>query len=96
MLIDKTDDPNLPVRLITVREADAGAMEDARAIAIEMEVAGKGRLVAYGIGLSDSDFVVTTDGPLPVAAMRKASEVTELWLKGALTIPFTDVMGGEL
>lgn len=95
MFIDKTDDPNLPVHLITVSEAATGALEEARAIAIEMEVASKGRFTAYGIDLSDGDFVVTTDGPLPNAAMRKASEITELWLKGAIIIPFAAAMGGE-
>lgn len=95
MFIDKTDDPTLYVRVISVRDVDNGAMDSERVIAIEMEVAGKGRFVAYGIDLSDGDYVVTSDSPVPSAAMRKASETTELWLRGIVAIPFPAGMGGD-
>jgi hypothetical protein len=91
MLIDKTDDPDLLVRLISVIEADAGALEEpARAIAIELSVVGMGRFTAYGIDLTDGDSTVTTDGEIPYAAMKMAADITRSWATGDFILPFYD------
>lgn len=89
MLVDRTDDPDLSVRLISVVETDAGALEEpARAIAIELSVAGKGHFVAYGIDLADGDSTVTTDGAIPYAAMKMAADITRSWVNGDFDVPF--------
>ncbi len=91
MLVDRTDDPDLSVRLISVVETDAGALEEpARAIAIELSVAGTGRFVAYGIDLADGDSTVTTDGEIPYVAMKTAADITRSWVKGDFAVPFHD------
>lgn len=89
MPIDKTDDPNLSVRLVSVVETDAGALEEpARAIAIELSVVGRGRFTAYGIDLTNGDSTVTTDGAIPYAAMKMAADVTRSWVNGDFDVPF--------
>jgi hypothetical protein len=89
VLIDRTDNSDLPVNLISVTEADPGALEQqAKAIAITLVVVGRGQFVAYGLDLTDGDFVVTTSGSIPAAAMKKASEITERWVAGDFTVPF--------
>lgn len=92
MLIDRTDNPDLLVQLLSVRETDVGALEEpARAIEIELEVAGKGRFTAFGVHLlSDNTHMVTSIGPLPASASKKASEITRLWAIGAFVVPFVD------
>lgn len=93
MFVDKTDDPRLPVQTLSVVNTDVGELDgSARAIAIELSVAGKGTFVAYGIDLADGDFVVTSVGSIPAAALKKASEITDLWMKGNFSVPFFDEM----
>lgn len=92
MFIDRTDDPNSEVHLLSVSEADAGELEEpSRAIAIELVVTGRGRFVAYGLDLGEGDGVVTSDEPLPSVVTKKAAEITKLWVAGRFTVPFSTV-----
>jgi hypothetical protein len=91
VFIDRTDDPTLPVRLLSVEETDVGALEPpSRAIAIEMEVAGKGRYTAFGLYLPDGTHIVTTIEPVPAASLNLASEITEQWVRNGFALPLID------
>lgn len=81
------DDPNLPVRLLLVERADAGALENADAIAITIAVEGHGEHVVFGLRLDDQSTCVVTLGPVPAAATKAAKVISERWAVGGLTIP---------
>lgn len=81
------DNPNLPVRLLLVERADAGALENADAIAITVAVEGRGEHIVFGLRLDDQSTCVVTLGPVPAAATKVAKAVSETWAVGGLTIP---------
>lgn len=89
MPADNYDDPNLPVRVLAVDEADPGELEPpARAIEITLRLAGEKIFLAYGLHLCDGSHIVTTDGLVPAAVLKKASEITGQWVTGTFPVPF--------